>query len=159
MPEEEVETEEVVEPEEEVAEVPEVQPVDVEEAEAEMVVAEEEAPAEEKPVVEEEVPEEKPPVEEEAVAEEAAPPEEALPNIFVSDCSTPPRSLTGARTLVVVDEKKAYPMNNAVNAWVREHDIPIKAPTPELGAKIKELGIEGLTKLPDLAELTKKLEA
>lgn len=148
---EKVKKEEVVKPEEEVAEVPEVQPVDVEEAEAEMVEVEEEAPAE---VVEEE----KPPVEEEAVAEEAVAPEEALPNIFVSDSSTPPKSLTGPRILYVLDEKRCYPMNNEVNAWVHEHNVPIKVPT-EVEAQIKEFEIEGQNTLPDLAQLTKKLEA
>jgi len=127
----EEETEEVVEPEEE---VPEVKPVEPEEAPEELAEEEEEAVAE-------------------------APPVEELPNIFVADSSTPPRSLTGPRVLYVVDEKKAYPMDANVNRWVLEHDVPIKVPTPELDAKIKELGVEGQTTLPDLSELTKKLEA
>ena len=137
MPEEEVKTEEVVEPEEE---VPAVRPVEPGEAPEELGEAE----VEEK---------------EEAVAEAA--PVEELPNIFVADSSTPPGSLTGPRILYVVDEKKAYPMNNEVNRWVREHDIPIKTPdeVAELEAKIKEVGIEGQTNPPDLAKLTEKLEA
>ena len=123
--------------------------------EEEVEEPEEEIP-EVKPVEPEEAPEE---LEEEEEAVPEAPPVEELPNIFVSDSSTPPRDLTGPRILVVVDEKKAYPMDANVNRWVLEHDVPIKVPTPELDAKIKELGVEGQTTLPDLAELTKKLEA
>ena len=119
-----------------------------EELETEEVAAEPEAPTE---AVDETV---EPPAE---VAEEEKPPVEALPNIFVSDSSTPPGSLSGPRCLIVVDEKKSYPMNEEVNAWVREHDIPIKIPTPELVDQMNALGLTGQTALPDLTELVKKL--
>lgn len=142
---EELETEETVEPKEEAP---------TEEVAAEPETVEPEAPEE---VVEPETveaPEEEPPAK---VAEEEKPPVEALPNIFVSDSSTPPRSLAGPRTLIIVDEKKNYPMNAEVNTWVREHDIPIKVPTPELIDQINALGLTGQAAFPDLTELTKKL--
>ena len=141
MSKEEVETEEVEEvAEEEVAaEEPEVvQPIEE--------VSEEVAPPE---VAEEEVVEEK--------LEEVAPPVEALPNIFVADYSIPPGTLSGGRTLVVVDEKKAYPMSEEVNAWVLSHGIPIKIPTPEIERQMKKLGIVGQTTFPNLAALAEKL--
>ena len=150
--EEKLETEETVEPEEETPEEEVAEPETVEPEEA----PEEEAPIEvEEPEVTEEVVEEKAPVEEEAVAEEAA--AEALPNIFVADSSIPPGTLSGGRVLVVVDEKKAYPMSEEVNAWVLSHGVPIKVSTPELGRQMKELGIVGQTNFPDLTALAEKL--
>lgn len=92
----------------------------------------------------------KPPLE-----EEVAPPE-VLPNIFVIDSSSPVGALTGPRRLIVLGEKKAYPMNLAVNAWVRDNNIPIKESTAELEEKVADF--TGETTFPDLAELTKKLE-
>ena len=92
------------------------------------------------------------PLPEEEIAEA---PIEEFPNIFVIDQSEPFGSLTGPRRLLVVDEKKCWPMDEAVNTWVREHNIPIKESTVELEEKVADF--VGETTIPDLAKLTEKL--
>ena len=108
--------------------------------------------SEEEPSGEEEPTEVTEPSEEE---EAPAPVEEArkVPNIFVVEAEPHTGSLTGPRVLVVVDEGKAYPMDESANGFVRQHNVPILAKMPE-GIKL-----EGATTYADLAELTKKLEA
>jgi len=90
---------------------------------------------------------------EEAHVEEKAPAPVEVPNIFVHEEQPYTGTLTGPRLLVVVDEGKGYPMDEATNNWVREHNIPILAEMPE-GVKA-----EGALGYADLAELTRKLEA
>jgi len=99
-----------------------------------------EVPAEEKPTpipTEEEKPIEAPKV----------------PNIFVHEEQPWTGTLTGPRSLVVVDECKCYPMDGVTDNWVRQHNIPILPNIPE-GIKL-----EGANKIANLAELTKKIEA
>jgi len=91
---------------------------------------------------------------EEAHVEEA-PPEEAptearpkpVPKVFMVG------SFEGARALVVVDEGKAYPMDDKADAFVREHNIPILPDYPE------GVHVEGSDRAADLTALAKKLEA
>lgn len=112
---------------------------------------------EEEPGTEEETETETEEVPVETVEEEKPVTAEPLPIIFVVDSSKPTGSLTGPRALIVVDEKNSYPMNDDVNTWVRDHNIPIKKPTRKLDNQIKKLGITGQTRSPDLAALEKKL--
>ena len=81
--------------------------------------------------------------------------EEELPKIFVIDQSEPFGSLTGPRRLCCSDEKKCWPMDEAINAWVRDKNIPIKESTPELEEKVVDFA--GETTFPDLAKLTEKI--
>ena len=98
---------------------------------------------------EEEEEEEAKPLPEEEVAEEEP------PKIFVIDQSEPFGSLTGPRRLCCSDERKCWPMDEAVNAWVRDKNIPIKESTPELEEKVVDFA--GETTFPDLAKLAEKL--
>lgn len=89
--------------------------------------------------------------------EEAAPVEEApkvpVPNIFVHEPAPHTGTLTGPRLLVVVDEGKGYPMDDAADRFVREHNILILADMPE------SIQIVGAECCADLVALSKKLEA
>jgi len=110
----------------------------------------EEKPSEEEAKPVEEAPEEMPtPIEEGEVAEEKP----KIPNVFVHEPAPHTGSLTGPRLLVVVDEGKGYPMDDAADRWVREHNIPILGEMPE--------GVEvaGAERCANLVELAKKLEA
>jgi len=103
--------------------------------------AEEEKPAELEPSATEEVPTEPT----EAPIKEAPQPE--VPNIFMVG------SFEGGRALVVVDEGKAYPMDEKADSFVRDHNIPILSEYPE------SVTIEGADRAADLTALAKKLEA
>ena len=95
-------------------------------------------------------------VKEEEVTEEAveeAHVEEArkVPNIFVHEAEPHTGTLTGPRVLVVIDEGKAYPMDESANAFVRANNIPILAEMPE------GVTIEGSATYADLSELAKRV--
>jgi len=62
-------------------------------------------------------------------------------------------SFEGGRALVVLDEGKAYPMDEKADAFVREHNIPILTEYPS------DIKVEGSDRAADLATLAKKLEA
>lgn len=105
---------------------------------------------------EEETTEEQPTPSEESTVEEQPseqpseekPTEEVkIPNIFMVG------SFEGGRALVVLDEEKAYPMDDFADRFVREHNIPILAEYP-LGVKVA-----GSDRAADLVSLAKKLEA
>jgi len=80
------------------------------------------------------------------VPEEAVPKPE-VPNVFMVG------SFEGARALVVLDEGKAYPMDDKADAFVREHNIPILPDYPE------GVNVTGSDRATDFASLAKKLEA
>jgi outer membrane biosynthesis protein TonB len=112
----------------------------------------EEQPTEE-PTVEEQ-PSEAPTPTEEPVAEKVpeevypeVPSAERIPNIFMVG------SFEGGRALVVLDEEKAYPMDEKADSFVREHNIPILANYPE------GVTVVGSDRAADLTALAKKLEA
>ncbi len=92
------------------------------------------------------------PVVEEAPTEEA-PTEEPVkvPNIFVHEAEPYTGTLTGPRVLVVIDEGKAYPMDESANAFVRANNIPILAKMPE------GVTVEGSVTYADLSELAKRV--
>lgn len=109
-------------------------------------MSEEETPEEqptpsEEPTVEEQ-PSEAPTPTEEPVVEEVK-----IPNIFMVG------SFEGGRALVVLDEGKAYPMDDFADKFVREHNIPILAEYPS------DVKVEGSDRAADLVSLAKKLEA
>lgn len=106
-------------------------------------MTEEETP---QPQPTEEQPSEAPVPTEETVAEQPTEKVE-IPNIFMVG------SFESARALVVLDEGKAYPMDDKADAFVREHNIPIYPDYPE------GIHVEGSDRAADLVALTKKLEA
>lgn len=68
-----------------------------------------------------------------------------IPNIFVVG------SWDAGRALVVVDEGRAYPMDDKADAFAREHNIPIFPEYPE------GVSVEGSDRAADLIALKKKL--
>jgi len=94
----------------------------------------------------EEKPEEAPAPVEEAPA--PTPTEEVkIPNIFMVG------DFDRARALVVLDEGKAYPMDDLADRFVREHNIPIFPEYPQ------GVNVTGSDRAADLNVLAKKLEA